>query len=72
MEGFNNFEQGVLLACVVAATVSLMWLAIIFTTHCLRSIEIAYSLRRIKEVLAADANYRHRAVKPPAGFNDGE
>lgn len=61
MEGFNNLEQGVLIACALAGALALMWLAIILTPHTLRSIEIAYSLRRIKEILAADANERHKA-----------
>ncbi len=70
MEGFSNFEQGILVACALASTLSLMWMAIIFSGFCLRSIDVSYSLRRIKEILAADANRRHQLAEGLPGSGD--
>lgn len=53
MEGFNNFEQGLLIACAIFSTLSLMWLAIIFTTASLKQIDVAHNLRRIADTLYA-------------------
>lgn len=55
MEGFNNFEQGILIACAVFSTFSLMWIAIVSKTPALLMIDVAHHLKRIAEAI----NKRH-------------
>lgn len=49
--GFNNLEQGIILACVIASMLFLMRLAIVFGSAATRTIEIAEYLRRIANAL---------------------
>jgi hypothetical protein len=51
MEGFNNFEQGILIACALAVTGSVFWIALAVSSASLRTIDIAHALRRIAEAL---------------------
>ena len=48
---FNNFEQGLLIACALACTGSVFWLAIVMGSASLRTIDITHHLRRIAEAL---------------------
>lgn len=51
MEGFNNFEQGILIACAVFSTGAIMWLAITIPSACLRTIDMAHHQRRTADAL---------------------
>ncbi len=50
-EGFNNFEQGLLIACALFSTFSLMWLAIVLSSAALRTINTNHQLERIADAL---------------------
>lgn len=52
MEGFNNFEQGLLIACAIASTGSIFWLALVMSSASLRTIDIAHHLKRTAEATA--------------------
>jgi len=52
MEGFNNLEQGLLIACALATTGSIFWLALVMTSASLRTIGIESALKRIAEATA--------------------
>ena len=61
MEGFNNFEQGILIACALFSTFSIMWLAIIFTSYCKRQISIEVST----DAIAINVNRIAMALESP-------
>lgn len=45
----NNLEHGLLIACAIASTLSLMWLAIVASSLGLRVIEAVHHMRRIAD-----------------------
>jgi hypothetical protein len=51
--GFNNLEQGILIACAIAATGCVFMATLAIMSASLRSIDIAHHLRRIAEAMEA-------------------
>ena len=49
--GFNNLEQGIIIACAIAITGSIWWIALAVSSASLRTIDIASALKRIAQAL---------------------
>jgi len=58
----NNLEQGVIIACALASTGSIFFIALAVCSASLRTIDIAHQLRRIADAMEAG----NRKLNPPS------